>query len=269
MYNTYSDDDLGHTYDADDSGLSSGPEFNYVQDDDADNVNREDFNDSHSADYGPSQYESDFEEMPDVPFLKATRLYEMFPNMPKAAVDMIYKMSSKCYVATVNCLLDLSPETMLTMMQKFCMTKPAVKLTLEEEHMLEDALAFYKNNSFDPRRPLRISFVDQPAVDTGGVMQHFFHNVFEHLAFRDPYSMFEGEQHQLRPHFSPGLLPLFKILGMMIAHSLCQNGPGFPYFAPYVYWYIATSSEEMALSYVSDHDLSVPVREIINQVSKF
>lgn len=80
--------------------------------------------------------------------------------------------------------------------------------------------------------------------------------------------MFVGEKHQLRPHFSPGLLPLFKLLGMMIAHSLTQNGPGFPYFAPYVYWYLATSSEEMALSYVSIDDLSVPVKEIINEVSK-
>ena len=42
--------------------------------------------------------------------------------------------------------------------------------------------------------------------------------------------MFAGEKYHLRPHHSPGLLPLFKLLGTMIAHSLTQDGPGFPYF---------------------------------------
>lgn len=148
-------------------------------------------------DYGPSQTwcGSDSEELPDVPFLKATRLYEMFPNLPKAAIDMIYRLSSRNYTVTVNCLLDFSPEIILSMMHKFYMTKPSIKVMVEEENMLEGALAFYKNNTFDPRRPLHISLIDQPAVDTGGVRQHFFHEIFEHLAFKDPYSMFVGEKH--------------------------------------------------------------------------
>lgn len=113
-------------------------------------------------DYGPSQTwcGSDSEELPDVPFLIATRLYEMFPNLPKAAIDMIYRLSSRNYTVTVNCLLDFSPEIILSMMHKFYMTKPSIKVMVEEENMLEGALAFYKNNTFDPRRPLRISLID-------------------------------------------------------------------------------------------------------------
>ena len=79
--------------------------------------------------------------------------------------------------------------------------------------------------------------------------------------------MFHGNKHRLCPHYSPQLLPLFKILGTIIVHSLLQGGPGFPYLSPYVYWYLATGSEEMALSYVSPQDLTVNVTEVIEKVS--
>ena len=79
--------------------------------------------------------------------------------------------------------------------------------------------------------------------------------------------MFQGNKHRLRPHYSPQLLPLFKILGTIIVHSLLQEGPGFPYLAPYVYWYLATGSEETAPSYVSPQDLTVNVTEVVEKVS--
>ena len=34
----------------------------------------------------------------------------------------------------------------------------------------------------------------------------------------------------------------------MISHSTMQNGPGFPYFAPAVYSYIATGNLEEAVT---------------------
>ena len=48
------------------------------------------------------------------------------------------------------------------------------KLTVEQDDILSDAVAFYKNPSFDPARPLRVSFRGQPAIDTGGVLRVFF-----------------------------------------------------------------------------------------------
>ena len=49
--------------------------------------------------------------------------------------------------------------------------------------------------------------------------------------------MFYGNKHHLCPHYNPQLLPLFKILSIIIVHSLLQEGPGFPDLSPYVYWY--------------------------------
>ena len=220
---------------------------------------------------GPSHTDlnSDSEEFPAVPFCNHTDLYELFPNLSKSAVDMIYKLSSGKYTVAVNHLLDLSAEKILSLIQQLKMTGPPIKLKIEEEDIFEDALAFYKSISFDPSRPLRLSLANQPALDTGGIRQQFFNDLFECFAFKDPYSMFAGEQYRLRPHHSPELLPLFKLLGTMITHSLIQDGPGFPYFAPYVYWYLVTNSEEMALTYVTDDDLSVPVREITSQVHSY
>lgn len=50
-------------------------------------------------------------------------------------------------------------------------------------------------------------------------------------------------------------------------HSLLQEGLGFPYFAPYVYWYLATGSKEMALSYVTTDDFTANVAEVVERVS--
>ena len=235
----------------------------------------ENYNDpelSHAAENydapGPSHDVENNRFEPNVPFIKATDLYELFSNLSKAAVDMIYKLSSRNYKVAVNCLLNLSPERILSLMQKFNMKRPPIKLRIEEDDIFEDALAFHKAVSFDSTRPLHLSLVNQPAVDTGGIKRQFFHDVFENFAIKDPYSMFAGEKYHLRPHYSPGLLPLFKLLGTVIAHSLTQDGPGFPYFSPYVYWYLVTNLEEMALTYITNEDLSVPVREMINQVNK-
>ena len=87
--------------------------------------------------------------------------------------------------------------------------------------------------------------------------------MLDEIAFKDPHSMFMGNKHHLHPSYSPQLLPLFTILGTLIAHSLVQEYPGFPYFAPYVYWYMATGSEELALFYVTSEDLSPGASEIV------
>ena len=50
----------------------------------------------------------------------------------------------------------------------------------------------------------------------------------------------------------------FEIIGRMISHSLVQDGPGFPCFAPAVYSYIATGNLEEAITKVSIVDIADP-----------
>lgn len=45
-----------------------------------------------------------------------------------------------------------------------------VKVKVDPEDILSDALAVYKSTSFDPTCPLMIQYRLQPAIDTGGVL---------------------------------------------------------------------------------------------------
>lgn len=54
------------------------------------------------------------------------------------------------------------------------MSQEKVKVKIEAEHILNDALTHYKSHEFDAKKKLRIQFKGQPAVDTGGVTREFF-----------------------------------------------------------------------------------------------
>ena len=41
----------------------------------------------------------------------------------------------------------------------------------------------------------------------------------------------------------------------MVGHSLIQDGPGFPYLAPAIYWYVATGNLEKAVGRASHIDV--------------
>ena len=59
------------------------------------------------------------------------------------------------------------------------MSQEKVKVTIEEEDILNDALTYYKSPAFDANKKLRIRFKGQPAVDTGGVTREFFTKLFQ------------------------------------------------------------------------------------------
>ena len=60
---------------------------------------------------------------------------------------------------------------------------------------------------------------------------------------------------------------IFEIVSKMIAHSLVQGGPGFPYLAPVVYSYISTGDLQAALLHVSVVDVCDPtLSNIIERV---
>lgn len=75
---------------------------------------------------------------------------------------------------------------------------------------------------------------------------------------RDVYHCIGGE------HVVSGI---FELVCKMIAHSLVQGGPGFPYLAPVVYSYISAGDPEAALLHVSAVDVCDPaLSSIIERV---
>jgi hypothetical protein len=135
---------------------------------------------------------------------------------------------------------------------------------------LSDALQVYKHPNFDPAHPLIVKYKQQPAVDTGGVLCEFYSDVFKEFINNPSVRIFEGPSDKLQFYYNHTALTcgMPKMLGTMIAHSLCQNGPGFPYLAPSQYYYIATGDINQAIAYASIHDVhDYEIKTYIDQVN--
>lgn len=93
-------------------------------------------------------------------------------------------------------------------------------------------------------------------------------DLFELFCQNRHIKLFEGPECYLRPIFSAesrssGLL---SVLGSMIAHSIAQDGVGFPYLSPLCYWYIVGGEDE-ALPFVTMSDVGADVVTFATQVS--
>ena len=77
------------------------------------------------------------------------------------------------------------------------LSKEKEKLKVEEEDLFNDAMSYYKDPSFDERKPLRVIYKGQPAVDTGGVAKHILEEG-ERTAewYRNNYVLVNPEKYQ-------------------------------------------------------------------------
>jgi hypothetical protein len=48
------------------------------------------------------------------------------------------------------------------------------------------------------------------------------------------------------------------MIGTIIVHSVLQDGPGFPFFSPAVFWYLATGSVDAAVLHLCIEDCANP-----------
>lgn len=85
-------------------------------------------------------------------------------------------------------VFDTAPESLqaITEELKKQLSDEKEKVKVEDD-LLNDALTYYKDSDFDPKKKLRIVFKNQPAADTGGVLRQFFtqllKEIFEHFFF--------------------------------------------------------------------------------------
>ena len=99
------------------------------------------------------------------------------------------------------------------------------KLEVDEDDLIEDAVAYYKSIQFDASCPLRITFRGQPAIDSGGVLRQFYSDLFEGLVQGKLLLLFEGEEAHKVPSYQPQAVMsgMFEMVGKIIAHSLVQE----------------------------------------------
>lgn len=137
------------------------------------------------------------------------------------------------------------------------MSKQPVKVTIDPKDIVADTIAYYKTSHFDGSKRLRVSFLDQPGIDTGGLSRQFFNDSIEAIADFQGYMLFEGPDNRKLPAYNSTSVHsgLFEVLGRLIGHSILQCSIGYPCLAPPVYWYLATGDVHKALSYVSIVDV--------------
>ena len=134
-------------------------------------------------------------------------------------------------------------------------SKPA-KITVDADDLFNDAIAFYMNSDFDPEQLVRVTFSDQPAIDGGGVLRQFYTDLFSTFV-DEKMLMFFGEYNRKSPTHNPQMVfsGLLEIVGKIIAHSIAQSGPGFPYLSLPCYCYLATGDVVSALAYCDPWDV--------------
>ena len=109
-------------------------------------------------------------------------------------------------------------------------------------------------------------YIGQPAADTGGVMRQCYTDTFDFFLS----NWFCGVSGSKIPIYRSDIyvIKVFTILGTIIAHSVCQKGPGLPVLPVSVYKYIISGSTDEAISYVSVDDMGDPVKNsYVQQVS--
>ena len=147
-----------------------------------------------------------------------------------------------------------------------CLEGSCVTLTVSQDSVLNDAIAYYKKPSLNMSNPIMVKYCDMPAMDAGGPSQQFYCDVLSRM--KEDLNILEGPPKRLIPVYSSSVLAsdMLKILGRIIVHSLLQEGPGFPLLNPFVFWYLVSDSADVAVNYVLVSDLQTPVAEMINKV---
>ena len=198
------------------------------------------------------------------------RLLDMFTGKHSPNVIITtFRMSGDDFDSSVECLLA-GPT--LSSIRKMVGAKfaelPKKKVEIDPDDAWADVVAHYKSSQLNLNKRIRVVLGSQPPVDTGGVCRQLYSTVFAEFAENKHIRLFDGPVNHRRPVCTAEARAsgLFKVLGMMVAHSICQDGIGFPYFSPTCYWYMV-GGEEKALHFASVEDVGGDVAAIVSQVS--
>ena len=139
-----------------------------------------------------------------------------------------------------------------------------VKVRVDEDDVINDAMAYYKCSEFDPKKKIRVVYNNQPAADTGGVTRQFF----TRLLYLLTEEFFHGDSYK-SPIYNSVVVAsgLMKLVGTIVVHSILQGGPGLKIFSPAVYHYLSTGDLDGAIQKMSVTDCTLRTQSLINMVS--
>ncbi len=183
-------------------------------------------------------------------------------------VKEVYVLSGEDSETSSECLLSgPTLSALLKMVNDRFDELPRLRVRVYAEDVWSDIVACYKQSSFKYLTHLQVSLEGQPAIDTGGVRRQIYTTVLHDFASNQHVKLFDGPDHHLRPVCSAEARSsgLLKVLGGIVAHSIFQDGVGFPYLSPTCFWYIV-AGEEMALQSACMEDLPADASFVLKQV---
>ena len=132
-----------------------------------------------------------------------------------------------------------------------------------------DLISFYRKTNIDfSCHSTMFRLKNQPAIDCGGVRRHIYTSVLKKLSQNNKCYLFQGPTNHLRPFYNAHTAEteIFKVLGMIVGHSIIQEGIGFPYLSPLCYWYIA-AGRKVAMKHYTDDDTGEDCSYFVTRVS--
>lgn len=114
-----------------------------------------------------------------------------------------------------------------------------------------------------------VTFEGEPAIDGGGPKREFFTLLLrELLSPSSTIRLFEGKDGKYLPLHNTDALrsKLYSMAGRIVAASVINGGPGFPFFSKAVYQYIPCADTDEAAEHLTKDDV-VDI-EVIEAIAK-
>ena len=127
-------------------------------------------------------------------------------------------------------------------------------------------MSFYKNAKARPeklQRKLIIHFAEENGADCGSLCREFFEDALKEASVR----VFDGEDKKV-PKKDWNMEVALEIVGMLIAHSLMQGGPGFPCLSATVFDYLVTGDMWECVPTKEDIPLDITTHQLITFIEK-
>lgn len=137
------------------------------------------------------------------------------------------------------------------------------------ENFWSSAIAFYKGALGKPeklKRSLVVSFDGhgEEGYDAGALKKEFFEDCLKAVNER----LFEGNMYRTIPRKDVSMETLFEVAGMMISHSVLQEGPAMSLLSPFVFDYILHGDISKCHPLMEDIPLNMFTCELISAIEK-
>ena len=152
---------------------------------------------------------------------------------------------------------DTAPESLQAIIEerKKQLSDEKEKAKVEEDDLLNDALTYYKDSDFDPKKKLSLRL---------NLQQTTFTQLLKEIC----ELFFFGEKSRC-PIYNSDIVSsgMMKLIGTIIVYSVLLAGLGFPVFSRSIYRYLATGKTDDVIQNMTVDDCSLPVRNFIDKVS--